>query len=89
MGAFPANGFDLFDMAGNVWEWTADWFAEYGEDEQAEPCWPSDVDLRVVVRGGCWHSDATGLRRASTAFRFRPVERDSDVGFRCVREVFP
>ena len=38
VGSFPPNGYDLFDMAGNVWEWTTDWYTARHPEDQDKPC---------------------------------------------------
>jgi formylglycine-generating enzyme len=48
VGSFPPNGYGLFDMAGNVWEWTCDWFAPRSADEVLRACCGPAVNPRIV-----------------------------------------
>ena len=80
-----ANKFGLYDMLGNVWEWTADWYAETYEGADAiEPRRPA-TDKYKSLRGGSWINNPVGAR-ASYRDRDRPGDGYSNLGFRCVGE---
>ncbi len=48
VGTFPPNGYGLFDMAGNVWEWTCDWYVPRHADEVVKPCCGPPVNPRIA-----------------------------------------
>ncbi|RWX51623.1 Formylglycine-generating enzyme, required for sulfatase activity, contains SUMF1/FGE domain [Candidatus Electrothrix marina] len=85
-----ANDWGLYDMLGNVWEWTADpWHENYQDAPEDGRVWQEEEagksdEPRRVVRGGSWGSRARYCRSASR-FWFEPGDRFVDLGFRCVR----
>ena len=82
-----ANGFGLFDVLGNVWEWVNDWYDEkyYQSSPSQDPAGPASGQYRVL-RGGSWDGDPRYVR-VSDRSRYYPVVRYSYFGFRCLREV--
>ena len=83
-GSYGANGYGLYDMAGNVFEWTWDWYGDYAQAAQADPRGPTSGSSRVI-RGGGWDYFAGDCR---VAFRFFssliPGGRGNFLGFRSV-----
>ncbi|HOW61011.1 MAG TPA: SUMF1/EgtB/PvdO family nonheme iron enzyme [Candidatus Contendobacter sp.] len=85
VGNYQPNALGLFDMAGNVWEWTcSDYGPSYGGDEQRCSTARSNEGQRVV-RGGSWNNGAGDLRLAKRLAR-KPDYRDAMTGFRVVME---
>jgi len=78
-----ANRFGLHDMHGNLWEWVRDWYGPYESAASLDPTGAADAGTRVV-RGGSFFSAPDGLRSANR-LHVRPENRNSDLGFRCVR----
>jgi formylglycine-generating enzyme required for sulfatase activity len=84
VGSFAPNSFGLYDIIGNVWEWTcSEYENKYSGKEQR--CLDAKNDSLFVLRGGSWNSVAWRLRSAER-YKGQPTERDKAVGFRIVRQ---
>ncbi len=86
VGSYRANAFGLFDMLGNVWEWTEDcWNSNYGDAPSDGRAWATGDCSQRVVRGGSW-SDIPMFLRSALRFRGSTAIRDNYVGFRVARD---
>jgi formylglycine-generating enzyme required for sulfatase activity len=98
VGSFPANGYGLSDMTGNVWEWCLDEFQNnvYANPPRKNPIIGDGIENLInnildiktdrVLRGGSWFSTVQD-GRVSTRFKASPSFKGSFVGFRCVKDV--
>ncbi len=84
VGSFKPNGFGLYDMLGNVWELTQDWYGEdyYSKSSRNNPKGPDD-GKRFVIRGGAWSNDADHVRAFYRSKVKMPYTYDY-IGFRLV-----
>lgn len=88
--AFPPNGFGLYSMTGNVWEWCQDWFhaAYHVTATKTNPVGPPDGNARVM-RGGSYLCHASYCNRYRVAARTSntPDSATTNLGFRCARDL--
>jgi formylglycine-generating enzyme required for sulfatase activity len=79
--------YDIYDLAGNIWEWVNDWHDEkyYQSSPSSNPLGPSSGQYRVL-RGGSWYDHGVLVTRSAFRYIFTPDYFDDCIGFRCARD---
>ncbi len=95
VGRYPANGYGLFDMVGNVWEWCLDEWDKsfYAFSSKDNPVCGGSIERIVqnytnskshhVIRGGSWYNSVENVRTAKRS-GVLPTYANSNIGFRCI-----
>ena len=98
VGKYPANGYNLYDMAGNVWEWCLDEWDDgfYASSPTTNPFSGRSIGSMIdnytysnelhVLRGGSWYNTVQNVRVAKRSGA-PPTYANSSIGFRCVKPV--
>jgi formylglycine-generating enzyme required for sulfatase activity len=86
VGSYPAGASQagILDLAGNVWEWTADWYGDYTEAALVDPKGP-ETGLERVVRGGAFNGFMADWAKPSYRWKTTPTTYNHAIGFRCAK----
>jgi formylglycine-generating enzyme required for sulfatase activity len=85
VGSFAPNAFGLYDMHGNIWEWTNDWYGAYNINDKMNPKGP-ETGTHKVDRGGGFYDPAWRCRSACRGGGTPPGNRGAGLSFRIVKD---